>query len=72
MVNEGINVSFKNNIFRDVYIEMKRFKFDLLFTLGIAVSDLEKKNCLKLFHFTLSSDKSLLIDLFAKASLSMT
>lgn len=43
MVNDGINVSFKNNIFRDVYIEMKRFKFDLLFTLGIALSDLGGK-----------------------------
>lgn len=51
--NEEINVRFKNNILRDVYIKTKRFKFDLLFTLGIALSDLEeKKDCLKLFHFT--------------------
>lgn len=40
--NEGINVSFKNNIFRDVYIKTKRFKFDLLFILGIVFFDLEK------------------------------
>lgn len=41
--NEEINVSFKNNILRDVYIKTKRFKFDLLFTLSIALSDLGKK-----------------------------
>lgn len=52
MENEEINVSFKNSILRDVYIKTKSFKFDLLFTLGIALSDLEKKNCLKLFYFT--------------------
>lgn len=43
VMNEEINVSFKNNALRDVYIKMKRFKFDLLFTLSIALSDLEKK-----------------------------
>lgn len=41
--NEEINVRFKNNILRDVYIKTKRFKFDLLFTLGIALSDLKEK-----------------------------
>lgn len=73
MVNDGINVSFKNNIFRDVYIEMKRFKFDLLFTLGIALSDLGgKKKLSEIISLGISSDKSLLIDLFPKASLSVT
>ena len=41
--NEEINVSSENNILRDVYIKTKRFKFDLLFTLGIALSDLGGK-----------------------------
>ena len=39
---EEINVRFKNNILGDVYIKTKRFKFDLLFTLGIALSVLER------------------------------
>lgn len=70
--NEEINVRFKNNILRDVYIKTKRFKFDLLFTLGIALSDLEKKKRLsEIIPFYISSDKSLLIDFFPKASLSM-
>lgn len=43
MENEEMNVSFKNNILRDVYIKTKRFQFDLLFTLGIVLSDLKKK-----------------------------
>lgn len=37
----------------EMYVsKTKRFKSDLLFTLGIALSDLGEKNCLKLFHFT--------------------
>ena len=71
VMNEEINVSFKNNALRDVYIKMKRFKFDLLFTLSIALSDLEKKKLPEIISLYLSGDKSLLIDLFPKASLSM-
>lgn len=70
MENEDINVRFKNNILRDVYIKMRRFKFDLLFTLGIALSDLGKKMS-EIIPLYISGDKSLLIDFFPKASLSM-
>ena len=68
--NEEINVSSENNILRDVYIKTKRFKFDLLFTLGIALSDLgEKKKLSEIITLYISSDKSLLIDFFPKVSL---
>lgn len=61
----------KNNILRDVYIKTKEFKFDLLFTLGIALSDPEKKRLSEIIPLYISGDKSLLIDFFPKASLSM-
>lgn len=68
--NEEINVSSENNILRDVYIKTKRFKFDLLFTLGIALSDLGgKKKLSEIILLYISSDKSLLIDFFPKVSL---
>lgn len=70
--NEEINVSFKNSILRDVYIKTKSFKFDLLSTLGIALSDLEKKKLSKIIPLYISGDKSLLIDFFPKVSLSVT
>lgn len=71
VVNEEINVNFKNNVLRDVYIKMKRFKFDLLFTLSIALSDLEKKKLPEIISLYVSGDKSLLTNLFPKASLLM-
>lgn len=71
--NEEINVSFKNNILRDVYIKTKRFQFDLLFTLGIALFDLGKKKKLsEIIPLYISGDKSLLVEFFPKVSLSMT
>lgn len=69
--NEEINVSSENNILRDVYIKTKRFKFDLLFTLGIALSDLgeKKKKPSEIIPLYISGDKSLLTDFFPKVSL---
>lgn len=73
MEKEEINVRFKNNILGDVYIKTKRFKFDLLFTLGIALTVLEKKKRRpsEIIPLYVSGDKSLLIDFFPKASVSM-
>lgn len=71
--NEEINVIFKNNILRDVYIKTKRFQFDLLFTLGIALFDLGKKKKLsEIIPLYISGDKSLLVEFLPKVSLSMT
>lgn len=72
--NEEINVSFKNNILRDVYIKTKRFQFDLLFTLGIALFDLgkKKKKLSEIIPLYISGDKSLLVEFLPKVSLSMT
>lgn len=70
--NEEINVSFKNKILRCIYQDEK-LKFDLLFTLSIAFSDLEKKKKKKseIISLYVSGDKSLLTDFFPEASVSM-
>lgn len=71
--NEEINVSSENNILRDVYIKTKRFKFDLLFTLGIALSDLGEKKKKTVWNYsTLHKRWQITTYRFLSKSLSMT